>query len=46
MRIFGIFSLELIPNYELESRLLGFGETVEVLKPKNLRERLKNRLEN
>ncbi|MBL7471400.1 helix-turn-helix transcriptional regulator [Robertkochia sediminum] len=40
-----IFELQLVPNYELESILLAFGERVEVLAPMSLRERLKERLE-
>lgn len=31
-------------NYELERLILGFGESVEVLKPERLRERIRNRL--
>ena len=38
------FRLRLYPNYELESRLLGFGEAVEVLSPTSLRARLAERL--
>ena len=45
-KVFGVFSLELIPNYELESKLLAYGDTVEVLEPKELREKIQNRLEN
>jgi len=37
--------LELIPNYELESLILSFGEGIEVVSPKTLRERIKSRLE-
>ena len=35
-----ILHLYLIPNYELERLLLGFGNGLEVLKPNNLRNRL------
>lgn len=35
--------LELIPNYELESQLLQFGEKLEVLEPLEFRERIKER---
>ncbi len=35
-----IVHLFLIPNYELERLLLGFGNGLEVLKPNNLRKRL------
>jgi predicted DNA-binding transcriptional regulator YafY len=37
--------LELIPNYELESLLLSFGEKLQVLAPDSLRLRMKERLE-
>jgi predicted DNA-binding transcriptional regulator YafY len=37
--------LELIPNYELESLLLSFGEKLQVLAPESLRLRMKERLE-
>ncbi len=36
--------LNLIPNYELETLLLGFGENVEVLKPMDLRNKINERL--
>lgn len=36
-------SLELIPNYELESQIFHFGEKVEVLKPVEFREKIKKR---
>ncbi len=36
--------LELILNYELEAQILQFGESVEVLKPQNLRDNLKVRI--
>ena len=36
--------LNLIPNYELETLLLGFGENVEVVKPVELRHRITERL--
>ena len=36
--------LELIPNYELESQILQFGEKVEVLRPITLRKKIKNRV--
>lgn len=39
-----IFLLNLIPNYELESRLLSYGEDLEVLKPKSLRQRMAARV--
>lgn len=37
-------ALNLIPNYELESILLSYGEGIEVLEPQSLRERLANRI--
>ena len=40
-----IISLELVPNYELESLLLSFGEKLQVLAPESLRLRIKERLE-
>ena len=36
--------LELIPNYELESLILNFGEKVEVLRPQEFREKIKHRV--
>lgn len=36
--------LELIPNYELETLILSFGEKAQVLEPKELVEKLKNRI--
>ena len=36
--------LEVIPNYELESQLLQFGEKVEVLEPLEFREKIKQRV--
>jgi predicted DNA-binding transcriptional regulator YafY len=40
-----IVSLDLIPNYEFESLILGYGEGIEVLKPLLLRDKLKKRFE-
>jgi len=40
-----LIELELIPNYELESLILSYGEGIEVLSPKILREKIKTRLE-
>ncbi len=37
-------SLELIPNYELESQLFQFGENIEVLAPGNFRDKIKKRI--
>lgn len=38
------FTLELIPNYELESLFLSFGESIKVIKPKSLANKLKARI--
>ena len=38
--------LNLIPNYELETKLLSFGEKVKVVNPLHLINRLKYRLMN
>lgn len=40
-----LISLDLIPNYELESLILSYGEGVEVLYPKPLRDKIKKRVE-
>lgn len=39
------FQLLIQINFELERMLLGFGETIEVLGPKGLRERMKDKLQ-
>jgi len=39
----GEFQMSLIPNFELESLLLSFGENIEVLAPKALRSKLAKR---
>lgn len=39
-----VFQIDVILNYELERDLLGFGETVKVLSPDILVERLEDRL--
>ncbi|MDI9311106.1 MAG: WYL domain-containing protein [Limnohabitans sp.] len=41
-----IISLFLIENFELERVILGFGESMEVLKPERLRQRIRFILEN
>lgn len=41
---YGEFSLSLIPNFELESKLLAYGERIEVIKPKAFREQIKKRV--
>ena len=38
--------IKVIPNYELERLILSNGESVEVIEPKYLRERIKNRIDN
>ena len=38
------FSIKVIPNYELESVILSFGEEVKILSPESLKDRLKMRL--
>lgn len=40
-----LISLDLIPNYELESLILSYGEGAEVLHPKGLRDKIKKRIE-
>ena len=40
-----IIHLFIIQNYELERILLGFGDSLEVLRPENLRERMKSILQ-
>ena len=40
-----LVELKLIPNYELESCLLSYGENIEVLEPPLLKEKLKLRIE-
>lgn len=42
---FVVIELELVPNYELESLILSFGEGIEVLTPERIREKIKNRAE-
>jgi len=39
-----VVKLRVIPNFELESRILSFGEQVEVLEPAHLREAVRKRL--
>ncbi len=40
-----IIKLNVDHNYELERMILGFGETIEVIKPRFLRHRIKKKLE-
>jgi predicted DNA-binding transcriptional regulator YafY len=37
--------IKVIPNYELEKEILGFGESVKVLSPESLKRRIKERLD-
>jgi predicted DNA-binding transcriptional regulator YafY len=39
-----IFSIEVVFNFELEREILGFGESMTVLAPKALRQRMMNRI--
>lgn len=38
------FNILVIPNFELERLILGFGDSIEVLKPQRLRERIQKKL--
>lgn len=40
-----IVNLFIIPNYEMERLLLGFGDSIEILRPENLRNRMKKTLQ-
>lgn len=40
-----IIHLFVIPNYEMERLLLGFGDCIEILRPENLRNRMKKILQ-
>ena len=37
--------IDVIPNFELEREILGFGENVEVIGPRNLKKRIKYRIQ-
>jgi len=39
------FSIEVVPNFELERELIGFGEGLKVLSPNNLVRRIKKRIQ-
>jgi predicted DNA-binding transcriptional regulator YafY len=43
LKDYSLFSIEVIPNYELESVLLSFGEKLTVMKPVWLRKKLEQR---
>ncbi|MNL84488.1 hypothetical protein D3C87_2124690 [compost metagenome] len=36
--------LDVVLNFELEREILGFGENIEVIAPRNLRDRIKRRV--
>lgn len=40
-----VFAINVIPNFELESILLSYGERIEVLEPESLRLQMKERLQ-
>lgn len=40
-----LIKLRINHNYKLERLILGFGETIEVIKPRHLRHRIKKKLE-
>ncbi len=40
-----VFTIHVIPNYELESLFLSFGEKVKLIKPVSLKRKIKKRLE-
>ncbi|NNE26013.1 MAG: WYL domain-containing protein [Saprospiraceae bacterium] len=40
-----VFEIEVIPNFELESELLSFGEAIRVLKPKSLARSIQKRID-
>ena len=37
--------IKVIPNYELESLILSYGDGIEIMSPENLREKIKERIE-
>ncbi|MNL85906.1 hypothetical protein D3C87_2143960 [compost metagenome] len=39
-----IFRIDVVLNFELEREILGFGECMKVLAPRNLASRIKKRL--
>ncbi|RZM12454.1 MAG: WYL domain-containing protein [Pedobacter sp.] len=41
-----VIGIEVVLNFELEREILGFGECMKVLSPRNLQSRIKKRLEN
>lgn len=41
-----VLSIKVKPNFELIQQLLSYGDRVTVLEPKELREKIKRRIEN
>ena len=39
-----LFSIEVIPNYELEKLVLSYGEDIEVVEPKDFRDKIHSRI--
>jgi hypothetical protein len=42
---FSLFEMQICPTYDLCQQLLSFGESIEVLEPKELREKMKGQVE-
>jgi len=42
---YSIFQIEVIPNYELESTILSYGESIQILEPKSMITSMKKRIE-
>jgi len=40
-----VFTIDIIPNYELESTFLSYGESVKIIKPLSIKQKLKKRME-
>ncbi|MGO8056123.1 hypothetical protein, partial [Rhizobium leguminosarum] len=38
------FSIEVVPNFELERELIGFGEGLKIISPFNFVRRIKNKI--
>ena len=41
-----IITLDLIPNYELEALIFSYGDNIQVIEPKELREKIAERISN
>ncbi|HVI46440.1 MAG TPA: WYL domain-containing protein [Chitinophaga sp.] len=39
-----VFSIQVIPNFELEREILGFGESIKILAPRSLAARIRRRI--